>query len=184
MRLFLAVDPGKECLAALAKVTKDLRASAPDAKWVREEGRHVTLVFLGDVDDEKLDEVARIAGEVVRKYEPIALRIEGGGCFGGRKPRVLWVGVRGDVVALCKMQRELADALVEMRQDKDEHGYTPHLTLARAREARGDPRLCTCADALASEVFGEIEVRDVVLYKSELSPAGARYTPMARLPLA
>jgi RNA 2',3'-cyclic 3'-phosphodiesterase len=184
MRLFVAVDPGKACLERIARATERLHAIAPDAKWVRDEGRHVTLVFLGDVEDERLAEVVEAARGVVEKNAPIALRFEGGGYFGGRKPRVLWVGVQGDVEALGRLHADLVASLAAFSADKDDHAFHPHLTLARAREARGDPRLGACAAALAGEVFGEITLGEVVVYRSELAPAGAKYTAMARLSLS
>jgi len=183
LRLFVAVEAGDSNLARIADATTKMRGLAPDAKWVRQEGQHVTLVFLGDVEEEKLGEVIEHARDVAGKHAPMDLSFAGGGCFGGRKPRVLWVGVRGDVEALARLQKDLTAALAGYGQDKDEHAFHPHLTLARAREARGDQRLASCADALASEDFGRVTLGEVVIFRSELSPSGARYTAMARLPL-
>jgi 2'-5' RNA ligase len=112
----------------------------------------------------------------------MSLRFEGAGCFGGRKPRVLWVGVGGEVAALCAAQKELATALADIGQGPEDRAYSPHLTLARAGDARGEPGFVEIAKELGGESFGDIVLGEIVVYRSELSPKGAKYTAVARLP--
>lgn len=183
MRLFVAVDPGSDCLEQIEKAASSLRKKAPSAKWVRAEGMHLTLVFLGEVPDETLDAVIEAARGAARVFAPMRLRFEGGGCFGGRKPRVLWVGVHGELNSLVSLQKSLSSALVPVGYTPEERAFSAHLTLARARDARGDAAFSDCAAALSSQTFGETNVTEIVVYRSELGPAGARYTAMARLPL-
>lgn len=180
VRLFVAFDPGAEILGRIEEARARVRGKAARAKWVRAEGMHVTLVFLGEVPD--ADEVVERARAVALRHAPMALRFEGVGCFGGRKPRVLWVGVEGEVAALCAAQKELATALADLGQGPEDRAYSPHLTLARAGESRGEPGFVEIAKELGGESFGEIVLREIVVYRSELSPAGAKYTAVARLP--
>lgn len=182
-RLFLAVDPSETCQAKIAEAVSRARSSAPRAKWVRTEGIHVTLIFLGAVEEELVPAVVANAEAVAARHAPLTLRFEGAGCFGGRKPRVLWAGVEGDVPALGLVQKELSEALVEVGYVPEERVFSPHLTLARAAGFGGDTGLVLAARSLAGESFGEVDVREIVLYESVLSPAGSRYEAVARLPL-
>ncbi|MDI1448423.1 RNA 2',3'-cyclic phosphodiesterase [Polyangium sp. 6x1] len=182
-RLFLAVDTGAECHARIIEAVSRARAHAPRARWVRTEGIHVTLVFLGEVDESLVPAVVAKAEGVAARHAPLTLRFEGAGCFGGRKPRVLWIGVGGDVPALGLVQKELSEALMEVGYVPEERLFSPHLTLARAGFGGTDAGLWAAARALAAESFGEVTVRELVLYESVLSAAGARYEAVARLPL-
>ncbi|MDI1477892.1 RNA 2',3'-cyclic phosphodiesterase [Polyangium sp. y55x31] len=182
-RLFLAVDPGEECHARIAEAVGRARAHAPRARWVRTEGIHLTLVFLGAVAESLVPAVVAKAEGVAVRHAPLTLRFEGAGCFGGRKPRVLWIGVEGDVPALGLVQKELSEALTEVGYVPEERVFSPHLTLARAGFGGVDAGLWAAARLLAGESFGEVNVRELVLYESELSAAGAHYEAVARLPL-
>ncbi len=182
-RLFLAVNPSEACHARIAEAVSRTCALAPRARWVRMDGAHVTLVFLGAVDEARVPDVVEKVQGVVVRHAPLTLRFEGAGCFGGRRPRVLWVGVAGDVPALGLVQKELTEALAELGHVPDERVFSPHLTLARAGWAGGDVGLLSAARALVDEPFGEAPVREIVLYESVLSPGGARYEAVARFPL-
>jgi RNA 2',3'-cyclic 3'-phosphodiesterase len=186
MRLFVAVDPGPSVAAELDRASTDLRAHSPNSKWVAAENCHITLVFLGQIDDEKLPDVARAVEEATRGHAPLTLRFKGGGGFGGsRKPRVLWVGVEGDVDALAAIQKDVEAALVlaPLGVKPEDRAFKPHITLARARNQGGDAGLLASAEAIRERDFGEARIQEIIVYKSDLSPKGPRYTAMARAPL-
>ena len=182
-RLFIAVDPGEACHARIVEAVGLARPHAPRARWVRTEGIHVTLVFLGAVAESLVPAVVANMETVAARHDPFTLRFEGAGCFGGRKPRVLWIPVAGDVPALGLVQKELSEALTEIGYVPEERLFSPHLTLARAGFGGTDAGLWAAARALAAESFGEVDVRELVLYESVLSEAGAHYEAVARLPL-
>lgn len=182
-RLFVAVDPSEDNNTRIAEAVGRARTHAPRARWVRTEGCHVTLVFLGSVAEELVPAVVAKVEAVAVRHAPFSLRFEGAGCFGGRKPRVLWVGVAGDVPALGLVQRSFSEALTEVGYVPEERLFSPHLTLARAGGFGGDTGLFSAARSLAGESFGEVNVREIILYESVLSPAGAKYEAVARLPL-
>ena len=184
-RLFLAVDPAPavrdRLRAALGSRCGGSRprpggSTSPPCTW--------TLSFLGDTEPARVPEIsAAIAPQVARRHAPFELGCSGAGAFGGKRPRVLWAGVTGAVEALAAAQHDLSAALAELGFPPDERPFTAHLTLARAREARGDPAFTACAAALAGEDFGATWVEALVLYRSDLSPKGPAYTPLASLPL-
>lgn len=185
MRLFVAVDPPEPLRSALGAEIEGLRRLAPGAKWVRPESIHVTLAFLGATDDEKVPAISQALERVGRAHRPLVLEARGGGAFGGkRKPRVLWVGLEGDLEPLAMLQKAVEEALVPLGYQPEERAFRPHLTLARARDPRGDPALAPCAEELQTASLGSFPVEELILYRSDLSPKGAVYTPVARAPLA
>jgi len=182
-RLFIAVDPSEECHARITKALEGARPLAPKARWVRADAAHVTLVFVGETPENRVADVVAKVEETARRHAPLTLRFEGAGCFGGRRPRVLFIGVSGDVPALGILQKELSEALVALGHEPEERVFSPHLTLARAGQGAGDSGLLSAGRTLAGETFGEVVVREVVVYESFLSQAGARYEAVARVPL-
>jgi 2'-5' RNA ligase len=184
VRLFLAVSPGTDICERLGQAIEEVRGSSPRSKWVRASDCHITLAFLGQVDDAKVPAVVAAVLEAAARHAPLSLRFGGGGSFGrGRRPRVLWASVAGDVEALAAVQGSVAEALVPLGFPQEDRPFKAHVTLARAREAGGDAGLAACAEALGGRDFGEARVAEVILFRSDLSPAGPRYTAVVRAPL-
>ena len=181
VRLFVAIDVGAEVAAELGRLIERLRPQAPNAKWVAPENVHVTLSFLGNVSDELLPSVERTVTEVAARHPPHVLRVHTGGAFGSRKrPRVLWVGIEGEVDRLVAAQGDLAEALRPLGFEPEQRAFKPHLTLARARDPGGDAALASCAAELAEVDCGQARIDALVLYRSDLSRSGPRYTALAR----
>jgi len=184
MRLFVAVDPSDAVREALADAIESGRGVAPDAKWVRPTAIHLTLAFLGNVDEALAPRIAAALLPVAARHPPIDLAARGIGTFGGgRRPRVLWAGLEGQVAALQALQADVEAALVPLGYRPEERAFKPHLTLARAREARGDPALGDARDALGERDLGDFTCGELILYQSLLSPHGAKYVALVRHPL-
>ena len=171
-----------------------VRGFAPDAGWVRAESLHVTLKFIGEKPPETVDDIKRALGSVQSSQFEIVFR--GYGFFPSPKaPRVFWVGIQagsqlGDLAAAIDTTTH---ALGVPRED---HSYSPHLTLARRRGGSGSPRwrngdvphsgfqrLQEKLDALPTPEFGTMTAREFFLYQSQLSRNGARYTKLERFVL-
>ncbi|HWV38741.1 MAG TPA: RNA 2',3'-cyclic phosphodiesterase [Vulgatibacter sp.] len=184
MRLFVAVDPDEAVRAALGAAIDALRPLAPDARWARPEGLHLTLAFLGEIPDAIVPEVRRAVEVAAGASAPLRLRAGGGGSFGSRAhPRVLWVGLEGDVEALASLKSSLEAALAPAGYAPDPRPFAPHLTLARSRPPRGDRDLALCAADPALADLGAFTVSELVLYRSHLSPQGSRYEAVLRAKL-
>lgn len=184
MRLFVAITPGAEVAAGLSRAASELRATAPGAKWIKGEAVHVTLAFLGERDPAEVPAITGALEAAAVGHAPFVLRASGGGAFGrpGR-PRVLWVGCEGDLGALRALHADVVRALEPLGYAPDRDTLTPHLTLARSREAGGDRALARCAEALSGRDLGEVRVEAIELYESRLAPSGAIYTVAGRAPL-
>ncbi len=185
MRVFVAVDPGAELLAKVGDLLREISPRAPSAKWVEPAGLHITLAFMGEIGEERLPLVIAAAGSVAAFHRPLRLSIEKGGAFGTRRrPRVLWLGVGGAVAALTAIHRDREQTLsMSTGYVPEDRPFAPHLTLARSRDPRGDPALDSCAQAVGNVDFGETRIEEIIVYQSEMTPKGARYTALARVPL-
>lgn len=185
MRLFVALDPGAGLQQAMEREIERLRPLSPDAKWVRPDGIHLTLAFLGNVPDEKAGPIGEAVAAVAARNRGFHLEARNGGGFGSRhRPRVLWIGLEGETEPLALLRTDLELSLVPHGYQPEERPFRPHLTLARARDQRGDFNLADCAEALLGVELGGWDVGELILYRSDLSPKGARYTALVRAPLA
>lgn len=132
MRLFVALTPPGEVVEELRASTAALHELAPDLRWTRPEHWHVTLAFLGAVDDDVVDELARRLNRAAARYPPLSLSLSGGGRFGHQ---VLWTRVHGDRDGLRRLAGSVQAAARRCRLPMEQRPYRPHLTLARAGAA-------------------------------------------------
>ncbi|GAB3409395.1 2'-5' RNA ligase family protein [Flindersiella endophytica] len=142
MRLFVALSPPPEVLDDLERVVDDLRAAgtavggpAADLRWTTADQWHLTLTFLGEVDDRQLDELTRRIGRAAARHHPLQLQVGRGGGFGSsRAARVLWAGVGGDTQPLRRLADSTTAAARRTGLDVREGRFRPHLTLARLKQ--------------------------------------------------
>ena len=182
VRTFIAVglDPGvRDRAVALQEA---LAATGAEVKWVEPENLHVTLLFLGEVDDRALVDVCRVVAEGSGRLAPFPMSVQGAGCFGNpRRPRTLWVGVGAGTQELVALHDALEPPLLELGcYRREERQYTPHVTLGRVK---ADFPTDTLAQAVARQTSwkgGEVEVREVLVMSSELRTAGPVYAVLSR----
>jgi 2'-5' RNA ligase len=180
MRLFTAVTLGPTIEARTTAELQRLRTVAPQVRFVKAEGVHLTLVFLGDVEEARLPSLREALEPVGPRHAPFVLSVGGGGSFGSpSRPRVLWADVRGETEALKALHADTAAALQPLGFEPERREYTAHLTLARAKDPRGDPALRRCVEALEGTDFGEGRVDRLVLFESR----GGHYHSLLEVPL-
>lgn len=131
MRLFVAVPPPPAAVRHLAEALSDVRASHPALRWVDEQRWHLTLCFLGEVEERRLPDLTTRLSRAAGRHPPQALRFAGAGRFGGR---VLWAGVQGDVEPLRRLAASVQAGVRRTGVRVENRPYRPHLTIARARE--------------------------------------------------
>jgi 2'-5' RNA ligase len=182
VRAFLALELSPEIKTALSDLLRKLKRLAPPSiGWVSEEGMHLTLKFLGEIDDGLAARVARSLRDVAAGTEGFPLTVHGTGRFpeGPRPPRVLWAGV-AESPGLMDFQARLESALAALGLPPEERPFHPHLTLGRVRSSGG---LRTVVDELERRrevVFGTMDVRGASLFRSVLKPGGAEHTVLDR----
>ena len=183
IRTFIAIDLPPEIRETLEAFGKKLQKADAPVSWVKGDRMHLTLKFLGDVAPELIDSIRNAMVEVSRRASPLRLKPLGCGAFPSIKQmRVVWVGLHGDFEPLRKLQQEVEKAMIPLGFEPEGRSFKPHLTLGRVK---GKHRLERLQEFLMSNQSFEAEAFDVtelVLYKSELRPEGARYTPLFRAP--
>jgi RNA 2',3'-cyclic 3'-phosphodiesterase len=185
MRIFIALDlPGK-IRARMREYIERGRGLAPEARWARPEGLHVTLKFVGHVSDAKVQEIKTALSSV--KAAPFAVKFEGVGFFPSPKsPRVFWIGVEGGP-ALSQLAGMIDNATEKLGITREERAFSPHLTLVRSGSAPGSHhQLKPLASWLQSESqpeFGTMTAREFFLYQSQPQPGGSKYTKLQRFGL-
>ncbi len=189
VRSFVAVDLGAPVKAQLAGVQQELKAGIPpgSVRWVRPESVHLTLKFLGNVPSERIEKIASALRRAVQPVAPLSFLVTGAGCFPNfNRPRVVWVGVADATGALHVLQQAVESALAPLGFPPEGRPFKPHLTLGRThrRASSADARVIgQCVKALDVGTLGTVEVREIVLMRSDLSPGGARYTPLEHIAL-
>lgn len=185
MRLFIAVDVGSAIQHAAARVSDELKLRAahlaPKARvsWVKPERMHITVRFIGDVDDRQ-NAAIRSALEPAFTAVRFDLTIRGIGSFPpDRPPRVLWAGVAEGLEALRVLEREVSARLEGLRLPRTAADYNPHLTLARVKRPGGLRAETLCA-GLEEVVLGTVAIEAVTLFESRLSSTEPVYVAHGR----
>jgi 2'-5' RNA ligase len=194
MRIFVGLDIDEEIRTRLSRFMDGVREFAPDARWVRPESMHVTLKFIGEKPANVVEHV-KTSLQAVRGHK-ISIAFRGYGFFPtSRSARVFWIGIEAG--------RELADLAAAVDQamsslgiPKEEHPFSPHLTLARAGGRSGSPKrqkddrpssgfrkLQEKLMAMPAFDFGSMAARSFYLYESKLGAGGSRYTKIGEFPL-
>ena len=183
MRLFVALEIPPEVRENLATLLASLRAITKEPRWVRAENLHVTLKFLGEVADDRLDAVRSALGEI-HSDNAVTLEFRGLGFFPNNKhPRVFWAGMEAS--SNLKMLAENIEAAMEkLGVPREKREFSPHLTLARFERPRLLEALCKPIAENRERTFGSLRTNEFYLIQSKLKLSGAEYTTLATFQFA
>jgi RNA 2',3'-cyclic 3'-phosphodiesterase len=182
IRAFLAIRPTEPVITSLLAAQTELDEAGADVRWVSAEAVHLTIQFLGDVRESEVPQIQSGLVEQLGALPPFEIECRGLGTFPNQKrPRVVWVGLRGDGI------QRVADAaetvLSPLGFPPEERDLTPHITIGRVRSARGAEALVRALKENGDRVFGSCRIEEVILYRSQLRSDGAVYTPLVAIPL-
>ena len=189
VRAFIAVEVTEEARSALAALVEHLRrAQVRGLRPVDPNGIHLTLRFLGDVPESRIEPLTAEVSRVVSRHRPFTLHLSGAGAFpSGSRPRVLWVGLDGDLASLRRLYQQLGVALEELGFARERREFNAHLTIARIRDGTPPSDSLLAKEALLSadgfEHGPSILVESVALMRSILLPQGAEYHLLVLMPL-
>ena len=178
IRSFLAIDiDNDEILSRVASVQETLKSSGGDLKLVEFQNIHVTMQFLGDIDQHMVEKISHQMESLT--FSPFKIEVEGVGVFPTiKRPRVIWVGVQQGRDAVSQVYDQLERSLTRLGFAKNQRKYSPHITLARVRSGRNRAELIRCLQQVADFTFGSFTVDCVRLKKSVLTPQGPRYSTL------
>jgi len=184
IRAFLALDPPPEVLREIADIQGMLRMNIQGAlKWVRPEGIHLTLKFFGAIAAKAVSAVSEIVAGQAAGARPLNLEAKGLGVFPDtRRPRVLWLGIGGEVERLIALQQAIDQGLEACGFPREQRPFRAHLTLARIKSPQGLSGLDGVLTAKGSESAGKFTATGLTLFKSDLTPKGAIYTTLGHFP--
>jgi len=184
MRLFIAIELPPEIKQGIAKVQEQLRAAGANAGWTRPEGIHLTLKFLGEVPELKGQEILQALAGATQGIGKLNLEVAGAGAFPNTKnPRVLWLGITGDVEKLGSLQAAVENAMTGLGFEREERKFSPHLTMARIKFSKPRDNWQQRIESIRDVKLGRFEADHVSLMKSELKREGAVYMELAQISL-
>jgi 2'-5' RNA ligase len=193
MRIFVGIDMSEGVREKIARFLEGVGPFASEARWVRPESLHITLKFIGE---QKPEQVAAIGKSLVRvQSSPFEIGLAGTGFFPSPKaPRVFWIGIRAGA-QLAQLAADVDATVHELGIPREERKFSPHLTLARGGKS-GDPKwrrddgpnflfaiLQKRLAAMPEPDFGTMTADRFILYQSQLSPKGSKYTKLEIYPM-
>ncbi len=178
IRSFVALAIPSRVKEEIGGIIGKLRGLSGDVKWVNPQNLHITLKFLGEVEEGTLEEVYQVVERCARKTAAFSFSLSGVGIFPNpQRPRVFWIGIKEGVRELedlfCCLERELE----VLGFQKEKRGFSPHLTIGRARSPRGMERLVGGIKGIEYN-SRRIEASSLFLVKSKLTPQGPIYSPL------
>lgn len=188
IRSFISIAPDPGVAREVSRLQRRLEEVLPRGavRWIPAEQLHLTLKFLGNIPGSAVEELSSSLRAIGEPYSPLRLRAEGLGCFpGARNPRVIWIGLQGDLTALEQLQEEIERASSRWAEKEEPRRFSPHLTIGRVRENawREARQIGAVLETAAAPVLGAWSAREVCLMRSQLSPQGVMHTALATLPL-
>ncbi|MBA3824096.1 MAG: RNA 2',3'-cyclic phosphodiesterase [Ktedonobacterales bacterium] len=184
-RTFLAIEVDAPTRTFMAARVATLRSLLPSVRFVAADTWHLTLAFLGDLDEAQVQAACASAAAVAHATAPFVVRVAGLGTFGdATAPRVIWLGVAGMLAELRACQERVGTALDRAGLGHDGR-FSPHLTLARLRQPLPPTEAAALQEAQTQASVGpDFTVTHIAVMRSDLTPSGARYSALARAPLA
>lgn len=181
MRAFLALEPSSDVRARLVAAQAALARHRAAVRWARNDQLHVTVKFLGDVEDAALDALRRALAPALAGTAALAADVLGLGAFPDpRRPRVLWAGV--ECAALAAIAHAVDAAAAAVGVAPEARPFHAHVTLGRVRAGTSSGALRHAIEARATEAFGACVFRELVAFRSDLRRDGALYTKLWSIP--
>jgi len=174
IRTFIAIALPDDIKASIDTAVAAIRERNRSVRWVKPEGLHITLKFLGEIPEDIVAPLSVDLDGAARASRPLSLCLAGFGAFPGvKRPRVVWIGLEGDVAELATLARSIDRACATYGITEERRPFSAHITLGRLKTP-------TVVDLGIGSVPGMFMASEVLLYRSVLSPGGAQYTVLHR----
>jgi len=178
LRTFIAIDPSPEVAARLGEAVERMRQGSGGIRWLREDQFHLTLRFLGSVAEEVLEQISSRLDVLAQQSPSLELEVRGIGFFPSPdRPRIVWAGIVGEIEPLAALYEGVELVVQGLTPvSKEARAFRPHITIGRVHEPHkryGMQRILSIGEVAE---FGQFTADQILLYKSELTPKGSRYT--------
>lgn len=186
MRTFIAIDLDPGIKRTLSDFLRRLKKLVPqNISWIKEPGMHLTLKFLGEIDEGQVLLIKTLMNDVAAASAAFPLKLRGTGFFPpqAKLPRVLWIGTE-EQPAILNLEENLVSGLERLGFAREERPFHPHLTLGRVKHASGLREALAELEKNRETAFGEMVVDRIILFNSVLKPTGAEYSVLGESPLS
>lgn len=188
MRTFIAIELSSDVKEYLSHLQEKLKLAQADVKWVLSKNIHLTLKFLGEIDDKTKDNVIRIIEDVTKDKASFYLNIVSIGAFPRiESPRVIWVEINKGDLEVKKIAKELEEKLAGIGIPIEDRPFSSHITLGRTKSSKNRNNLIQSIKALKEKLpqaNAELLVDKITLLKSTLTPKGPIYEVLKEFPLS
>ncbi|MBC8433378.1 MAG: RNA 2',3'-cyclic phosphodiesterase [Desulfobacterales bacterium] len=179
IRTFIAIELPEKIIDSIRRIQERLQPYGFNVRWVRPQNIHLTLKFLGNIQKVQTEKINQAIFESAHGFAPISIAAKGIGAFPSiKRPRVIWVGLVGQINQLQKLQKTLDEKLAANGFPKEKRKFKGHLTLGRVKNKIDPQRLFEAVKEFAGFESEPFVTDTVALFKSELKPTGAVYTKL------
>jgi 2'-5' RNA ligase len=183
-RTFIAIPLPHSVIAALEEAQRQLAAAGADVRWVERENLHLTLKFLGQVEDRHVTTVCTVAQQAAGSVEAFDFDVRGlTSVPPSGQMRMVWAGVADDTGKLAVLHDQLDSGFAGMGFQEETRDFRPHMTLGRVKGGRNITQLRSAVSRYVATDFGPCPADELVVFSSQLAPSGPIYTPLAKAPL-
>ena len=180
LRAFIAVEIDNLTRQKISELISDLKKSNADAKWITENQMHLTLKFLGNIEEGRIQEISDALSSISNNFSSFAIRFSAMGAFPNlNHPAVIWFGVDKGAESLIKLNHEIENSMERSGFAKEGREFKPHFTLARVRSHKNILNLAKLIQKTGFASENDIKIDKLTLFQSVLNPKGAIYTPLA-----
>src|SRR4030066_1134835 len=173
MRTFIAIELPQELTSKIDQLQAVLRKTGADVSWVKPQNVHITLKFLGEVKEEKIEEVYQATELSVKGIRKFQVNLQGLGGFPNMKrPRAIWIGVEKGKEILAELYPKVEEEFYKIGFAKENRSFAPHLTIGRVKSPKNLERLASEINKISFQTE-EFEVKEVVVMKITLHPTGS-----------
>ena len=179
MRCFIAIPLPQNIIRDLSDIQSKLKQTETDIKWVNSNNIHLTLKFLGYIEDAKIGEISKNLKEAFRKSKGFESALGKPGAFPSiSNPRVIWLGISKNEDKITKLQKIAEDVLEPLGFDRETRAFHPHLTLGRVRSKKNINKLIEQIKTPQTSKADPFPIEKIILFQSILKPSGAEYTAL------
>jgi len=173
-RGFIAIDI--DATSGIIEFEKEIKKTDADVKLVEPQNIHITVKFLGDVDENLIDEIEQIMKDSVKEIKPFTIQLKGTGVFPNQNYiRVIWIGIK-EAQVIETISNSIDEKLSKLGFKKEKRGFSPHLTIGRVKTAKNKQRLLEIIENYVDVEFSRQEINSIKLKKSDLASKGPIYT--------
>jgi len=182
IRSFIAIPLPQTVKQSLEEIQKELRLIFPEVNWVKASNIHLTIKFLGNIEETQISALKQVMAVAAEKINPFSLQGYGLGAFPSlNRARVIWIGLQGDLAPLKALHNALEKGLTQLGFPEENRNFAPHLTLGRIKKRINTQLLSKIVEKYGNFTTPSFIVKEIVLFKSELHPKGAKYTVLEKI---